>query len=196
MSGKASRDHSRDLQEKFELYMVGLVFTVLAAAVQTAKFGVSAAADKAELASWSLLLVSGLAGMLRMELVARIHGTHGQVQDGEGIVKDLDAMAEAPGLRLSTNGQPLDLLALRKEIGADVDRLEAQEGSQRARSNLAYSASKWGFVVGLVLLIVARGYVPARGLMAAAAQPAAASSTPAPHTGPTSASAPARAGSH
>jgi hypothetical protein len=48
-SGKSDVDYARQLQEKFELYLLGLIFTLLALAIQTAKFGVSDWADAFEL---------------------------------------------------------------------------------------------------------------------------------------------------
>src|SRR5688572_20620227 len=47
-------------QEKFEFYLLALIFTILGLAVQTAKFGSHVVADALELCSWAALLISGL----------------------------------------------------------------------------------------------------------------------------------------
>src|SRR5947207_2547287 len=57
----------RQLRERFETYLLGLIFTLLALSIQTARFGVSPIADLLELLGWILLLVSGLSGLSRSE---------------------------------------------------------------------------------------------------------------------------------
>lgn len=58
-----------NIQEKFELYLISLIFTLLALSVQTASFGKYPKADVIELLGWVLLLVSGIIGVLRLQLV-------------------------------------------------------------------------------------------------------------------------------
>ena len=51
-------DFGRDLKSKFELYFLGLVFTLLGLAIQTSKFGTNPISEIAELLGWVCLLVS------------------------------------------------------------------------------------------------------------------------------------------
>src|SRR5438477_153548 len=64
------REHAHNKQEKFEFYLISLVFTLLALSIQTAKFGAFAIGDVFELVGWLGLLVSGVAGLWRIEYVA------------------------------------------------------------------------------------------------------------------------------
>jgi energy-coupling factor transporter transmembrane protein EcfT len=54
-------------QEKFQFYLLSLVFTLLALSVQTAKLGTSTISDYFELAGWGFLIASGIAGLWYME---------------------------------------------------------------------------------------------------------------------------------
>ena len=63
------REIAQKTQEKFEFYVISLVFTLLALSIQTSKFGSSNIADASELSGWVSLLVSGLAGLWRMQFV-------------------------------------------------------------------------------------------------------------------------------
>lgn len=58
-----------DIQEKFELYLVSLTFTLLALSVQTASFGKYPTADVLEILGWALLLISGIIGIFRLQYV-------------------------------------------------------------------------------------------------------------------------------
>ncbi len=54
-------------QEQFEAYLLALTFTLLAAAMQTAKSGQVLAANLAEWFGWLTLFVSGLLALRRFE---------------------------------------------------------------------------------------------------------------------------------
>ena len=61
------------IQEKFQFYIVGLIFTLLGLAVQTASFGSSIVADLLEFGAWACLLLSALLAMSRLEWAPQIY---------------------------------------------------------------------------------------------------------------------------
>ncbi len=195
MSGNASRDYSRELQEKLEIYLLGLIFTLLAAAVQTAKFGGSAFADACELVSWVLLFVSGLVGLWRFEWIPVAHSLHGRMQDLEQGLERAEAAQQAghADVRIGEEAMPVtDAIGLLKERRA---ALQKDQKPLVASTLRRYRAHKWTFVIGLALLLVARGFVPAKGVIATATAPSAAT-VPAVHSAASGAPAVAHASSH
>ncbi len=162
MNGNASRDYSRELQEKFEIYLLGLIFTVLAAAVQTAKLGSSTVADLAELSGWTLLFVSALVGLSRFEWLPVVHVVHGKTQDLDGYIKQAEQAREG-GQRVVRVGD--EDMAVDDAIALLQTRRNESEGrktSLETRTRVKYQVHKWTFAVGLALMLVARGWVPAR----------------------------------
>jgi hypothetical protein len=73
--------HSRELQEKFELYLLALIFTILGLAIQTAKLGANRVVDVLEVLGWLSLVVSGLIGLSRLEWVPVAPKSGSQLQD-------------------------------------------------------------------------------------------------------------------
>jgi hypothetical protein len=66
-------DRATEIQIKFPLYFVGLVFTMLALAVQTTKIGTIPAVNVTELTSWCFLLASGVSGLLHIYYLGELH---------------------------------------------------------------------------------------------------------------------------
>ena len=64
---KKEYEIAHNTQEKFDFYVLGLVFTLLALSIQTADLGKYAVADVFELLGWVCLFVAGLSGLWRLE---------------------------------------------------------------------------------------------------------------------------------
>jgi hypothetical protein len=79
-------------QDRFEFYLVSLVFTLLALSIQTSGFGESSVADIFELLGWVSLLTSGISGLWRMEFLPleRIRGT--QKEEYENKVIEMEGL--------------------------------------------------------------------------------------------------------
>lgn len=165
-SGKSDVEYARQLQEKFELYLLGLIFTLLALAIQTAKFGVSDWADAFELGGWLCLLVSGLFGLSRLEWVPVTLKTHSELL---GIKAELQQLtdAEAQGLKhvpVVEQEQPAEIATLISDRKAAVARVEERVSSLERGIRRKYEVHKWSFVFALVLLILARSFLPIEAL--------------------------------
>ena len=62
-----------DLQNKFEFYFIGLVFTVLALSIQTASIAKGHIQYFFEIFAWFSLLLSGFSGLLKLECKSEIY---------------------------------------------------------------------------------------------------------------------------
>jgi hypothetical protein len=143
-------EHSRELQEKFELYLLAPIFTILGLAIQTAKLGANRVADVLEVLGWLSLVVSGL-GLSRLEWVPVALKSGSQLQD---IRKERQQLADAAegGLRkvpVVDQLEPADiheLIAVRDDtIGRAKSRLDTIEKAIL----LKYAVHKWSFVLAL-----------------------------------------------
>lgn len=153
-------EYARSLQEKFELYLLALVFTILGLAIQTAKLGAAPLPDLLEFSGWVVLLFSGLVGLWRMEWIPPLYKSHTAEAQ---ITKELADMREA-----HENGQelvqfedgtvPIAEAIQTREAGLAKAKKQVRE-RERAM-HIKYSFHKWLMVLGFVLLIAARGQGP------------------------------------
>jgi hypothetical protein len=134
---KSEREIAVDAQEKFEFYLISLVFTLLALSIQTSKFGQSSIGDFLELVGWIALLISGLAGLSRLEYLPVIREKYAIQEEIEEEPHKLQAQDKINGL---------------------IKTLEA-------KSNTKYIVHKYAFVIGIILVATARAYIPATNLL-------------------------------
>lgn len=161
------REIAQKQQEKFEFYLISLVFTLLALSIQSATFGVSNVADCIELLGWVCLLVSGIAGLWRLEYLSvervklvqkeeykdKVIEMQQLLQNG---VKELHVVennaAQSVSERMQEYQHAVDVL------GPVVENLE--------KSNLRkYSVHRYSFVVAVGALVLSRAYIPASNLL-------------------------------
>jgi len=154
-------------QEKFDAFLLGLIFTILGLSIQTAKFGVSPVADTSEVLSWVLFLVAGLAGLSRFEWTSEIYRLYG-VQDEKEQLKRAAQRAQLEGKT------DLYVMPLEKTVSASQYIAEAKDSVTKVgdaikplmkRSFIKYRVMKFTFVAGLVALMFARALVPIRGII-------------------------------
>lgn len=72
---------SRESSAKFEFYFIALVFTILGLSIQTSVLTEKFYQYIFELLSWAMLLISGLAGLSRLEWMGPYYAQSGTMQD-------------------------------------------------------------------------------------------------------------------
>jgi hypothetical protein len=153
-------EYARSLQEKFELYLLALVFTILGLAIQTAKLGAGSWPGLLEFSGWVALLLSGLVGLWRMEWIPPLYKSHTAEAQ---ITKELADMREA-----QENGQKLvqfedgtvpiaDAIQGRE---AGLAKAKKQVKERERAMHIKYGFHKWLMVLGFVMLIASRGQGP------------------------------------
>jgi hypothetical protein len=159
-----SNEHAiaQQTQEKFELYLLSLVFTLLALAIQTATFGPSLLKNSFELCAWLCFLTSGLAGLWRLQWVPVLRVQMAERKDIENQIfklKELQLQGQTELLVLeSGTRQPIaDRLVHRNAALAVYDPVISK---RERRIFIAYDIHKFGFVLALLLAIASRGFEP------------------------------------
>jgi len=156
-------------QETFEFYLLSLVFTLLALSIQTAKFGTSAVADALELMGWVSFVVSGLAGLSRLEWIPGLRLSVGDREDAKNHLFELKEI-QARGI------SELDVIATgtRQPIAKRVaDQQEAIAALDPLIEKLErwtftkYNLHKYGFVLGLLCVVAARAFKPLSSILSA-----------------------------
>ena len=153
-------------QEKFEFYLLSLVFTLLALAIQSATFGTNHWHNALELGGWLLFIVSGLAGLYRLQWVPVARTTIADRNAFQGEIytmKELQLKGQSELWVLDTQSrQPItDRLANRQKA---VDLLDPRITQLERRIGVAYELHTWSFVLGLISVAAARAYDPVMSL--------------------------------
>jgi hypothetical protein len=163
----SERETAQRAEEKFDFYVISLVFTLLALSIQSASFGTSHAAAIIELVGWSLLLTSGIVGLSRLEYIPVIRLKRAMKNEFENEfyeIKKLQLQGETV-INVLETGEEQDLnerLAHKQQcIGVltpDIEQLEAH-------NQIKYKVFRWSFVIGLSFIVLARAYPPIMGLI-------------------------------
>jgi hypothetical protein len=150
-------DLAIQVQQKFEFYFLALVFTLLGLSVQTSTI-TGGWQGFFEIASLVTLLVSGIAGLLRLEQVPRFYELIGNLQEGKNRLGILNK-----GLGGGTVLSPSDKQWSKEDLVKEKSRgeqyiLKTEEEQNKEMKQLVrkYSMHKWCFVAGICLLLISR----------------------------------------
>jgi hypothetical protein len=149
-----NQEISIQTQQKFEFYLLALVFTILGLSIQTAKL-TSCYQGIIELAAWASFLLSGLAGLSRMEWIPVSYQHYSKLTKEKSFSRD----AQAGRSVLHESGQPMSAQEVAEFIKLAEDKIEERTKIMEridSRDKIKYTLHKWLFVAGLVLLIMSR----------------------------------------
>jgi len=147
-------DLSIQTQQKFEFYFLALVFTVLGLSIQTSHFS-SKVQSVFEIAAWMSFLLSGLAGLSRMEWIPVSYKSYSDLTHEKSFTRE----AKTGRPVVNESGQLLSDSKVKEYIHLAENRIKERTQKMdaiEARSNVKYLLHKWLFVAGLALLIVSR----------------------------------------
>ncbi|PTB99538.1 hypothetical protein [Marinobacter flavimaris] len=164
---ESNTEAGQRIQEKFQFYILGLTFTLLGLAIQTASFGTSPAADIMELLGWALLLTSALTLASRLEWTPQIYHLFDVQQDIEQDQRDLHD-AQSKGARQVTvrgTGESIDLDDVLKRLDSKLSITRAQIEKLDKGGELKYKIHRYGFIFGLAAILAARAWPPVSNLL-------------------------------
>jgi hypothetical protein len=161
MSDNSNLDVSMRIQEKFEFYFLSLTFIILGLSIQTAKFGSHAISDIFELLAWVFLFIAGIAGLSRMRWAPSLYKVKNEIIRREEY-RDEAKRRESKGETFVIQGdkeKPIgDFIT---SVSQGVKEVEDQFGELEIKNDRKYWLHVYGFIFGLLFLIVSRGYGPA-----------------------------------
>lgn len=167
LASQANTAIAQRIQEKFDAYLLGLIFTILGLSIQTAKFGSSPIADASEIIGWVLFLVAGLAGLSRLEGASEIYRLYGvQAQKEEaGLAGEHVRFQGKTEVYVAPLGKSVPVEQYIGEAKQSVGTVEKAIKPLQTRGYAKYRIMKYSFVAGLLALMVARALVPIRGIV-------------------------------
>lgn len=151
---------SQELQAKFEFYLIALVFTLLGLSIQTAKFGVNVAANIYEILGWVSLLASGLIALWRIEWVPVALATHSKSVQLQNEKAQLEVYQSQGITTVLVGGAPTSITEVIDDRVVAIAKAETRISEIEGGVRTKYWWHRWLFVAGVVLVVIARAYIP------------------------------------
>ena len=151
----------QSILEKFEFYFLGLTFTLLGAAIQTASFvGHSDPSVFAEVIGWAGFALSGLIGLSKVEHLSVVIYLRNRKKEFENNKSQFE-QAKASGVssaKIAQTGEVMLIDAVIIQAGESASRYEEQLEKVGRRHEVKDIIQRWAFVLGLLSTAVARAY--------------------------------------
>ncbi|HEX7030511.1 MAG TPA: hypothetical protein VF254_07940 [Gammaproteobacteria bacterium] len=161
---ESNEEVGQRIQEKFQFYLLGLTFTLLGLSVQTANFGESFVAGILELSAWTLLFISALAQAYNLERAPHIYklfDVHNNVKQDQKEFQDLK-MKGTSSVTVRQTREIMDIDEVIRNVTTKVSAVDAAVKSLEEKIHISYRIHRYGFVVGVAMLLLARAWIPAQ----------------------------------
>jgi hypothetical protein len=155
----SDRELAQQTQEKFQFYVLALNFTLLAAAIQTARFGAYILQDWLELIGWLGLLSAGIVGLWKIEWSSPIRVQYAKKADIEAALSEAlrRKMGGVREIHVLDTGQMEDIEQRILNHRGAISYLEADIKKLDRWDSAKYIFFKCAFLFGVVALMAARG---------------------------------------
>ena len=159
---RSNIEYARSLQEKYEYYLVGLNFTLLALSIQTAKFGESKLPVVLELLGWSCLLIAGVIALLRFRMQPVAHKNIALLQKKRATLESCREGAQR-GTREVLLSDADEIIPIDEAIRRIEQSISENEPILQNLENSLILQARWHlalFIGGFVFIFLARAYEP------------------------------------
>lgn len=158
MTADPNAQNANNLQQKFELYFLGLIFTILGFALQTSQNISHKSAAITELIAWAFLILCGLIGMYRLIWASVTMYTYSEINIFKSTRAQVQGLNGVGGILTDPTGKPIDILSTLDDLNASIDKLEDRTNKQNKRSIFLFNAQLVIFILALIMLFYSRGY--------------------------------------
>lgn len=158
---------AREITHKFEFYFIALVFTILGMSIQTSSMMLEFKQYVFEIIAWVTFLISGLAGLSRLEWMGVYYRQHGALNENKQTHEMLDQGVKGRPV-LKSHNQTWTKQELESERLKWADLVSYRENEIKKISkwvSIKYEIHKLAFVIGLIVLIIARSISGLNGLL-------------------------------
>ena len=154
-------------QEKFQFYLIALIFTLLGLSIQTYESHSYTVANALEVFSWSALLLSGLFGLSYLEwgpLIREKIAIENELDEKISYLRQMahngmvEVYVEQYSRTMPTENRINEFETHKGNVTKLIEGLEK-------KSLFKYRVLKWAFSLGVVSLVVARAFAPVAGII-------------------------------
>jgi hypothetical protein len=158
MAADPNAQNASDLQQKFELYFLGLIFTILGFALQTSQKPAHISVAITELMAWAFLILCGIIGMYRLIWASVTMYTYSEINIFKATRAQIQGLSVARGILTDPAGNPIDIPSTLGDLNESIDKLEGRSTKQNKRSVFLFNVQLIIFIAALIMLFYSRGY--------------------------------------